>query len=939
MQSFLKESLQLLHYAYFKPSALRALMSEITEVETAVTHFWAISGSVGTNLRARHFLAHCAFWWLTGLLPFWLLAVGTMPWWGVLVVSLGLCLGAWGLALSDMPLSLAFPLLAGLAWSLAPDLWPTMLTSLSSWLDWRIAIVLVASLLLGTVLRGGRAVSAVAQDRRNKSAWFISLLTFAVVAAMGVVAGITATLWAGVVVVIVGVSVVAVMAISIERNSALDTMAVTTAIVVVGIFAVVSAGVLDVNVSTGLAGGVAVGMAGGIAASVAGVMAGEHRPAIVPGVATLGVALGTVIGVAGSVAGMVMLPLIPALALVLGWGLALSPRRSLWIGLALGILSASVVTALFAKRGDWVPTVLALALFLLSYFRLVLYPLALLAIALARRRSSAPAYTLLRRLPPFSDEIVWLRLVGLDELLMAAIQEDAEQGEDAVRHVAGSFCQKWAARHAWVQLSAQAMDRIQDVSQFMAAPRAFERLPDELMSLNRVVMVREKVEAIARKARDYLDSTSDHSQLQRLNILRPEVKSFGEFLASLPGVEATHYGPIAERWKLLVDEQIAHLLRERKPDDDIYNPYTYGLPVKKEDRSPLAPRPDLVREVGSALDSPSGKPTLALYGPRRMGKTTFLLHLPHILSDEIVPVFVDLQGAVLVQSLAGLYYNWTRAAYDAAQMKNIVLPRPDLDDFVSEPSIALRNWLERAGEKLKERKLFFTFDEFEWLVDKAERDPAMIDAFSMLRHLSQHWDNVYLLFAGAHRLEELAPHGRWHDYFIHVQALEITYLHRRDAKRLITNPTENFPVNYGTGAVDEIIHLTRCHPALVQLLGASLVNWLNNPERREQGEWPKASLEDVRYAAEETLHSGRGLFANLWDDAGEDGQLLLSAMVGTEEGATSLALMQQTGLKVEQLQPALERLVQLRLSEKVEDRWRVQIELVRRAFARLSNTG
>ena len=56
-----------------------------------------------------------------------------------------------------------------------------------------------------------------------------------------------------------------------------------------------------------------------------------------------------------------------------------------------------------------------------------------------------------------------------------------------------------------------------------------------------------------------------------------------------------------------------------------------------------------------------------IVGERGMGKTTFLLHLPRLLPDEVLPAFVDLQEATQVSGLGGLYYNWADAAVAAAE--------------------------------------------------------------------------------------------------------------------------------------------------------------------------------------------------------------------------------------------------------------------------------
>jgi hypothetical protein len=320
-----------------------------------------------------------------------------------------------------------------------------------------------------------------------------------------------------------------------------------------------------------------------------------------------------------------------------------------------------------------------------------------------------------------------------------------------------------------------------------------------------------------------------------------------------------------------------------------------------------------------------------------MGKTTFLLHLPRLLPAEVVPVFVDLQEATQVSGLAGLYYNWADAAVRAArERRRLTLPRPDLATFGVEPAIAWREWLNAAEQALGERTLFLAFDEFERLVDAAERDPALEGAFSILRHLSQHRPRVYLLFAGAHRLEELAPGGRWHDYFINVRPLGVSYLDEDQARRLLTNPIPDFPLDYAPGVVDEIVRLTRCQPMLVQLTGSLLVDWLNSPERRAQGDWLVATMEDVAHAAGEVLHTGRPYFANLWHDAGEGGRQILRVAARQAEGCSLETLQAQSVLQESKLRERLRRLAQYQLVEEVAGRWRVQVELTRRAFVELA---
>jgi hypothetical protein len=1010
MRSFLREFLPLLYYAYFKPSALQDRLNEAAPQGEGDTSFWQLSLCVRHTAGARRFLAQCTLWWLLELIPFWYLTWDTIPWLEKLLISGILLLAGWGLALLDLPVGLASPLLLSLTWGLEPRLWAVLQTSLLVSFDQRALWLLVIDLLLGVPLVGGGAAWAVASGRRRLVPWFTGAVTFAAVGmavliagnltaivagsvavvmagsvtslvvafvarekATGVVAGAVAVIVAvGVLVgtvvgiadnaaLVVGVVVVTltlalVAAIATQGHSRYDVMGsvacVVTILSAIVVKIIVADGVMDLVAGGGggfvtpvilnvIGGGLAVVIAGFVAGNVAGSVARSVADSWVGSIAGVmaGVVAGSVSGgTVGGMASLVMrsaaagaeLPLYLALGLALLLGTAFSPRRSLRSGLVL----ATVVVAFFAEPQGWREAGLALLVFLVGYFRLLLYPLALLSTAAAARW---PRFRLLASGVP--DEVVWLRLYGLDRLLVEIVEENHKQGRDAIVRKAESLHQRWAARPALVRLSARAMTRYRDANEIQAASKELAWLPDEPdESLRGMTEVQRRMEEVAQQVKAACSATSDYRRLQRLLQARVSVQDARSSFATFKDRNVTYFVPAVQRWDHLISSEIARLSREKESRVEIPNPYTVR-PVQLDEETIFARRPDLVRAVEDALAAMHGKPTLALYGPRRMGKTTFLLHMPRLLPDEVLPVYVDLQEAVQVSGVGDLYYNWAAFAVKAARdHRRVTLPsQPTLDDFRNAPAIVWREWLDKVEEVLGKQKLFFTFDEFEWLVDIAEKHPPMEEAFSILRHISQHRPCVYLLFAGAHRLEELAPGGRWHDYFINVRGIEVSYLAEEHARRLITNPISDFPLNYAPGAVDEIIHLTRCQPMLVQLMGSLLVEWLNSPTRREQGNWLTATTNDVTYAAKGVLSAGHSAyFANLWEDAGEEGRQVLQTLAQAPDGFPQGALQRRSGLEVDHLQKVLSMLTRYQLVEQVGGRWRIQVELTRRAFARLA---
>ncbi len=851
-------------------------------------------------------------------------------------------------------------------WGGQPELWAVLQNSLESWLEplvWGLLpFILVISPLTGLV---GGILTALGYKRLVS--WWVGLVIFvAVSVAIGVafvvadgVAFVVAGGVAGIIAVGVAIGVAGVVGIVTDKENSVNE----TDIGIYGVVGVIAGAVL--SIVAGLVGCMFIvpfvltfTLAVSVASSLVGLAGGMLS--VVEGVVAGGVAFVVANGVAGGVAGLGTLPLTLSLFLVMGTGFALSQRRAF----SFGLVWAVIIAALFIEPQGWLMAALVLLAFLVSYFRLPLYPLALLGLNFARLFRS-PGYNLpsensrilirptffiprprinrlLRRLPPLADEIVWLRLYGLDRLLADAVKESPKQGREAVEVVANSFRQAWAAPSAWLQLSARALTGYHTVEQIPDSSSQFEWLPDEPdEKLRSVSEIRYRLKEIGREVETALNAANDYNRLRGFNRARDKVGNLGKFFAALrPPDPARHFRPIPAQWELLINREITRLTTEQEVKADIPNPYITGIPIRPDEQAMFAPRPDLKREVENLLTAGHGKPTLALYGPRRMGKSTFLLHLPRLLPDEIVPVMVDLQAAVQSPTPGGLYYQWASAAYKTAQReRGLLLPKPEWDDFDKKQAIAWGEWLDEAEPVLGRRKLFFTFDEFERLVDSAEQNPALVGTFDILRNVSQHRPGVYLLFAGAHRMEEMAPGGRWHDYFISVHGLEVSYLSKAETRRLLTRPIPDFPLDYAPGAVDEIIRLTRCQPYLTQLCGSILVNRLNSPARRKQGDYLTATPADIEHSARELLQQGRPYFANLWkDSAGEAGRQVLAAAAQTPDGVSKEKLALQLRSPADELPPILHRLEQYRLLEPVKGRWRVQVELTRRAFARFDKS-
>ena len=186
-----------------------------------------------------------------------------------------------------------------------------------------------------------------------------------------------------------------------------------------------------------------------------------------------------------------------------------------------------------------------------------------------------------------------------------------------------------------------------------------------------------------------------------------------------------------------------------------------------------------------------------------------------------------------------------------------------IGSFQNNPFTTLGSWLDKTEELLKkESKLvLICFDEYEKIEECILNGSLTKDVLDQLRNIIQHRKYFIILISGSNELRELQLN--WSDYLINTKMIKIGYLSKDDARILITNPIDDFTLNYKGGqygeAVNQIINLTNCQPYLTQAVCFELVNYLNSQSRKE------ASVEDVNLAAERVLVSANAYFDYIWN--------------------------------------------------------------------------
>ncbi len=680
-----------------------------------------------------------------------------------------------------------------------------------------------------------------------------------------------------------------------------------------------------------LAIGLAIGLLGGLVLSVAVgiemlIEERRFRPGMFKWVLFDGVLLGLIGGAAGALT--IGLPsILNTITLVVFWAVLVAAGGSMSMRVGNGmsaILAVAGLSWLFsASPSDplaFNSLLIVAVTFLVGFYGYIRLTSYLIEAALSwwhyRRARQTPAQSpaRLRRTPVYWDDLIFYPLPMLDQLLLLALRADQAEGLKAAEFIARSFRQDWAANQARLTYAVETLTNCAIPAMIAAAPDELDWLADEVMvtigqGTSEIVP---RLSAIAGGVRAALNADNPYSRrlgyreaLDGLDILQRRLPSMG--------------GQVSRRWQPVVDRWQNVLLNELETVSTIpgastvENPYQPGTPLQLSRQELFKGRRELRDAVVTALLE-RHRPTLVLHGPRRMGKTSFLLQLPALLPGNTVPVFLDLQRPTATQSIAAFFYSIARALSRDARPYRLMVHLPPRAAFDESPFEAFAEWLEdTALPALQDFNLLLTFDEFEKLGEAVNAGRLSEQVFDELRYLIQHQTRLALLFAGVQTLDELGP--AWSSYFINVKPLTIGYLHPSEAEELIRRPDAgvDFRLTYADGLVDEMMAQTRGHPYLLQLVCSAVVEESN---ARQSLQVDAAVL---AAALTRALDQGEPYFHNIWHEmAGPGGQPFLQQLA---RSAAPLAF---------EPHPALERLLRRRIIRQANNCYTIEVPLVQR---------
>jgi outer membrane protein assembly factor BamB len=320
----------------------------------------------------------------------------------------------------------------------------------------------------------------------------------------------------------------------------------------------------------------------------------------------------------------------------------------------------------------------------------------------------------------------------------------------------------------------------------------------------------------------------------------------------------------------------------------IPNLYTMGLPV--HDSKMFYGREEDINILKDNLTRTRAKTVVVLFGERRSGKTTLLLHLVNTpVLEQHIPILVDMQTEALNISISRLLRNIAYKISKEFRKRNISLHPPRLDEFEHDPTFAFNKFLDEAEEQLLDRKIIVLIDEFEILETQVQQGNLKPELFWYLRGLMQHRESINFLLSGTHKIEKLMK-DYWSVFFNMAFHHRLSHLSPKGATDLITNPVAGY-LEYEVYVIQKIRELTADQPYLIHLICRALVDHCNQQCKAY------VTMNDVNTVLSDVLQTGGEHFSWILDQISPIDRVVLSALAekGGDEGRLlSLIDIQET---------------------------------------------
>ena len=307
------------------------------------------------------------------------------------------------------------------------------------------------------------------------------------------------------------------------------------------------------------------------------------------------------------------------------------------------------------------------------------------------------------------------------------------------------------------------------------------------------------------------------------------------------------------------------------------SPYFTGKSLEQNNKM-FYGRDEVFDFIAKNLSELSHYTSVALIGPRRIGKTSILQQLPDRLDlSRLCLVNISCDALGPGRGMLNFYVQLARQikrslAEQAISVSGI--PDLTLTDFNNrDPFIAFAyDFLQaKVLRTIEGRRLVFCLDEFEELVGKVQRGRLESTVFELLHALMRD-EMIVCILAGTQRILNLGHQSPEAAKVVEMTASQgIGPFDFELSRRLIEEPVAYSDMRYQPQAIETIFKITGGYPYLIQLLCGLLV------ERRNTTQRNLMTVDDVQLSMLKLIENPQPGF--FWESLTPQQKLILYAVV------------------------------------------------------------
>lgn len=315
---------------------------------------------------------------------------------------------------------------------------------------------------------------------------------------------------------------------------------------------------------------------------------------------------------------------------------------------------------------------------------------------------------------------------------------------------------------------------------------------------------------------------------------------------------------------------------------NLSNPYITGNPVYGQ--GAFIGRTAMLRDVFRTLQNP-GTTAMVLFGQRRIGKTSLLLHIRHKLidKDDYTPIYVDLQNVASPLLTDAIYH----IAHKIALQLKVPLPRRD--QFDQDGKFFQEVYIPIVVNSRRNQGIVLLLDESDVLT-LSQQYPSEKPFLPYLQNWLPSAQGVKCVLSLERRPEDLCTNIL--SAFKAIPSHKVSLMTREDSETIVRLSEKENSLQWNELAVARVWYWTQGHPYFTQLLCSEIWETLHTTHRipgngDTSGNRVIVNFADVDAAVDRTLERGAHAFYWIWHRLSHAEQLVIAALAEIQDAFIS----------------------------------------------------